>query len=292
MYPTVIMMLALDNRDATVVDAFLSLAGRLGVQRLVVAHVLPHDPIPEVLRGSLPSPQRHVPPELQRYIDSLRAALPDVQVECHTALGSALTELETLQSELSPDLLVIGRAMFIGGKSAWGPSGQNLVRHARCAALVVPRGWKAPAEGAVVGVDFSSEAVGALATATRLFEDVACLYQYDLRLSASGAITEQQFTEQLERNARSHFEQDVRPHVGGSADLQLEMVPSTRASDALMDRAGTDRVIVMGSRGLSPLAAMLLGSTAERVAGRANVPVLISRKKGKVMGVIEGLAHR
>jgi nucleotide-binding universal stress UspA family protein len=48
----------------------------------------------------------------------------------------------------------------------------------------------------------------------------------------------------------------------------------------------------MGSRGLTPLAAMLLGSSADRVAGRSPGPVLIVRKKGNHMGLLAGLFHR
>ena len=48
----------------------------------------------------------------------------------------------------------------------------------------------------------------------------------------------------------------------------------------------------MGSRGLTPLAALLLGSSADRVAGRSKGPVLIVRRKGSVLGLVERLFHK
>lgn len=287
MYPTTVLMLALDERDPAVVEAFLSLAPRLGLQRVVVHHVVEQDAVPAALH--LPGPATPTsPPELQARVDSLRAALPDVEVEVHSAVGSPVEAADALQATLAPDLLVLGRAV---AGAAGGITGQALLRHARCTTLIVPDGWSPPARGAVVGVDFSDEAVAALATAARLFDDVRCLYQYDERVSPSGQ-PDGEFRAELERNARAHFDADVRPAVGGGEGLELQLVAAGRASDALLEQAGTDRVVVIGSRGLSPLAARLLGSTAERVAARAGVPVLVVREKGKVMGFLEGLAHR
>lgn len=292
-HPTALVMLALDERDASVVETFLSLAPRLGLQRVVVLHVHEREDLPEPLRRSLPPPTSpQAPPELERQVDALRAALPDVELSSRVAAGSVLAAAAALQEELAPDLLVLGRAAFQGGASAWSPVGLGLVRHARCDVLVAPRGWLPPARGAVVGLDFSDQARAALAAAVRLFDDVACLYQVDPDSGPSGARAGRDFAAELERNAQSWFQAEVLPAVGGGNGLSLEVVPGRRAADALLRRASPDRVLVIGSRGLSPLAAILLGSTAERVSGRADTPVLIVRKKGQAMGLLEGLAHR
>ncbi|MCK6506201.1 universal stress protein [Myxococcota bacterium] len=287
MYPTAVLMLALDERDPAVVEAFLSLAPRLGLQQVVVHHVVERDALPAAL-GLPAAREATAPPEVQARVDGLRAALPDVEVRLHTSAGSPVEAADALQAELAPDLLVLGRG---AAGAAGGAAGQALLRHARCTTLVVPDGWRPPARGAVVGVDFSDEAVAALATAARIFDDVQCLYQYDERVSPSGQ-PDGEFRADLERNARAHFDADVRPAVGGGQGLELQLVAAHRASEALLTRAGADRVVVIGSRGLSPLAARLLGSTAERIAARAAVPVLVVREKGKVMGFVEGLAHR
>ena len=48
----------------------------------------------------------------------------------------------------------------------------------------------------------------------------------------------------------------------------------------------------LSSRGLSRIATVLLGSTAERVAGLCDGPLLVVRRKGEVIGLLEGLFHR
>jgi nucleotide-binding universal stress UspA family protein len=86
----------------------------------------------------------------------------------------------------------------------------------------------------------------------------------------------------------------AEPHPGGTgvADAHVEAalaavralavqaqgrVLEGRPSDAILrvaDETGAD-LIVLGRRGLNPVARLLLGSTSEQVAGRSNSPVLI-----------------
>jgi nucleotide-binding universal stress UspA family protein len=46
---------------------------------------------------------------------------------------------------------------------------------------------------------------------------------------------------------------------------------------------------VVGSRGLTPLAAVLLGSTAERLGGRCRQPLLVDRPKGAHHGLFTAI---
>ena len=71
----------------------------------------------------------------------------------------------------------------------------------------------------------------------------------------------------------------------------LSLHAGTSASAVLLSRAGDD-LLVVGSRGLSRIATVLLGSTAEQLAGLAVGPVLVIRRKGEVLGLVEGLFHR
>jgi nucleotide-binding universal stress UspA family protein len=67
-----------------------------------------------------------------------------------------------------------------------------------------------------------------------------------------------------------------------------------RASDAVLQVAaelGADAVAV-GSHGRTRLAAVLMGSTAERIAVRATLPVLLVRDKAERLGLLDSLVHR
>ena len=64
-----------------------------------------------------------------------------------------------------------------------------------------------------------------------------------------------------------------------------------KTAEVLIKKAGGD-TIVLGSRGLSPLARLLIGSSADRVAGRAEGPVLVVRRKGSTLSIFERLFHK
>ncbi|RME26331.1 MAG: universal stress protein [Deltaproteobacteria bacterium] len=282
MYPIALIFFAGDDRDAVMVDGFLAVAPRMGVERVIVAHCRV-----DAEQGE----ESPVPPDLQPHVEALRAALPDAAVETLVDECAPPDLLEATQRDIGPDLVVIGRDPCTGDRSAWGRIGHEIIRHSDVSVLVVPADWPGTVQGAVVGMDFSDQAIEALAIARRLFDEVVCLFQFNPAHRHAGSMTEAEYSQHTTEHAHETYREVVAPQVPGELP-PLEVVAASRASDALVDRAGRDRFIVAGSRGLKPIAAMLLGSTAERVAGRSGAPVLVTRKKGESMGVIEGLVHR
>jgi nucleotide-binding universal stress UspA family protein len=64
--------------------------------------------------------------------------------------------------------------------------------------------------------------------------------------------------------------------VDAERPARAEVVPG-RAADVLVQRSEEADLLVVGSRGRSPLASLLLGSTAEACTRRAQCPVLVVR---------------
>jgi nucleotide-binding universal stress UspA family protein len=76
--------------------------------------------------------------------------------------------------------------------------------------------------------------------------------------------------------------EEVHEHVGDTefSDSQVQVVTREgRPADEIISQAGSDEIdqVVMGSRGLSGVKRLLLGSVAETVVRRADVPVNIVR---------------
>lgn len=290
MYPIILVMLAFDDRDQDVMDAAANIAERVGLGRLLMAHVYKQDPFPAWMTATeARSPER--PAALDAATASMRARLPGVDVVGIHAVGSPPEELERIVSQEDVDLLIIGRNASSGDAPAWGPSGRELLRSVSCSALVVPRDSEVHLRHAVVGLDFSHNSTDALKVATRIAEHTEAVYQYDLSAVAVGTQTDHDFAEHLQANAQAHFNDDVVPALGDVDRPAFTVVQAEKASSLLIDHAA-EKLLVVGSRGMTRLATLFLGSTAERVAGRCRGPVLIVRNKGEQLGLLQGLIHR
>lgn len=286
-------MLALDARDANLIEAVQELAPRLKFESVVVAHVYAMDPFPAWMPSSLQGkrPTAEPPEQLELAVQMLKEGLNNVDVVGVHAVGDPAEELARIATQEDIDLLIIGRNPSVGGEPGWGPSGRKLLQAGGVSTLVVPVGSRLDFDRVVCGVDFSHTSRLALSLASQLADELTAVYQYSHAAVGKEAHSEAEFDAEVERNARAHFDDHVRPELREGVQAHLRLVEGGSPSQVLTQAAGNG-VIVVGSRGLTKFAARLLGSTAETLAGVSVGPVLIVRRKGESLGLIEGLVHR
>lgn len=296
MYAVAIVAVALDIRDAGILDAVATLAAPLGLRRVCLVYVHPVDPLADPVMGGIPlaTHTAAAPEGLDGLARQLAERLPGIAVDHRQASGRPHEEITRLAHELDADLVVIGRLPATSDRPAWGSRGQLIARHAGRSVLLVPHGSTLRLDDVVVGMDFSHRAADALKLAVGFSAHVRALYAFhtDPGLAYVG-LSPKQFAERIRRNAQKHFERDVLPDLAPDATPPtLEVIETERVSDAILVASRDAGLIVVGSRGLTPLATMLLGSTAERVGGLCNAPVLIVRTKGEDLGLLRGLLDR
>lgn len=296
MYTVAIVAVALDVRDADILDAVATLAGPLGLRQICLVYVHPFDPMADPIMGGLVVETRTTaaPEGLTGLQAQLQARLPEVEVN-HTQLtGRPHEQITRLAIERDADLVVIGRLKATGDRPAWGSRGQLIARHASRSVLLIPHEAKLRLDEVVVGMDFSRRAVESLMLGVQVGQRVRAVYAFhsDPGIAYVG-MSPKEFSERIRRNAERHFERDVLAELPpGAQPPELEVLETERVSDGLLRAAATAGLVVVGSRGLTPLATMLLGSTAERVAGLSDAPVLIVRPKGEDVGLLRGLLER
>lgn len=292
-FPKVLVMLGLDHRDQSVLDALELGAEALGAADVHVCHVSNRDPLPPVLASLGQAEVPSAPPELQAAVDRLREAFGTRRVvHSHHLIGPPEVVLSDVIEKLDVDLVIMGRNPAVDGQPGWGSARRKLLRLTTCSVLVVPHGTALNLDRIVCGLDFSDFAKTALSVACRLGTGVDAVYQYDPSAVSDGGQKREDFREKVANAAERHLAENVLVDSGpGFARPNLIVHPGGKVAEVLIRYAG-EAPIVMGSRGLSPLAAMLLGSSADRVAGRALGPVLIVRRKGTVLGLLERLVHR
>ncbi len=297
MFGTILIGVALDARDAFLLDTCASVVAPLGAKRVVLAHVRRHDALPAELLGELePHPGSDAHARLHALADQLRARLPGIDVIDLYSVGNPSHQILEIIEVENVDLLLLGRFNEPASHPDKGALGRDILRNSACTTLVVPEGSSTAHAHAVVGVDFSRRSTEALELAAALYAKVTPVFAYSLAAGlAYGGLNHEDAKSKLEQNALAHFQNDVLPVLPESAHVEpLLVVEQEHASDALMGAAedlGAD-AIVLGAHGRTRLAALLLGSTAERIAMRSPIPALVVRDKAERLGLLSSLITR
>jgi nucleotide-binding universal stress UspA family protein len=198
------------------------------------------------------------------------------------------------------DLLVVGTRGLGGWRHLMlGSTAQRVLQRASCPVLAVHAGERQPPprrRRVLVATDFSSGSREASRRAARVLalgegDSVVLVHVYHEPVVVSGAVA---------RSPRAVVEANHRQEALAQLEAELEMLRAQGASarwellegyppEALLDaarRLDAD-FMVMGSRGRTGLAHLLLGSTAERVLQRAPCAVLVVPSSRPVAAVGE-----
>jgi len=227
------------------------------------------------------------------------AAARHAEVEVHAGRGVA----EILQSarDLELDLVVKGRRLP-AHQAAVGSAFAKLARKSPCSVLIVPAYCRPHINRFHVPVDLSAhsklalehalEIARASAAATGqpaqvLAQVVYCVgygyhklgMDFDEAIAAQGKNIQKQFDEFLAGVNTSGVEFETHCSCSQDVAASVHELAAARKMD----------MIVVGSRGLSPAAAVILGGTAERILHGAPQPVLIVKRKGETVGLLNAL---
>lgn len=214
-----------------------------------------------------------------------------VAVSSEVVEGAPLAELLRITKEDDIDLLVVGRDQRGGTLS------EKLARKAPCSVLIVPPDGPTVIERVLVPVDFSNHAADAVDVAVAFAEaagldEIHLLHVYDVPESyLKLGKTFDEFHESVQQRVAERFGsflkginlrglQPVR-HVVRSEDVPAAIHEQV---DAL-----TMDLVVVGTRGRSASAAILLGSVGERVVRASQVPVVAVKRKGATLGLLDAL---
>jgi len=298
-FTTVLGLLALDDRDHVVLDGLAALALQAGCERILLLHV--HERtrrfglaswLPAGASVASPTAPDELVSLLQERVSKLAEAV-GAHVVGIQAAGRATEEVARVVEKEGVDLVVVGRSVAPSGGTGWGEHGLRVLRLADAPVLVIPDGAAPRFERIVVGMDLSEYAFDALAAAASLGGSVSALAVVD---RAAEGLDDAAFFE-LEASLRDRYAALAGERLGGAEPPALEIVEQANPGDALLGWAepagagGMRRadLLVVGSRGLTPMAAVLLGSTAETLGGRADLPLLVWRRKGHQRGVFSAL---
>lgn len=300
-YQTIIMAMALDDRDTTTLKHTAHLVLAAGSQTVYVVHVVPTFVLPPDI-----SEQSHdiVLPNANDIEHQLRQAIaeqqiqfsPGTQIECIIQHGSLVSELVRLAAQKDADLICIG-CRPKEEHDLLTDSAMNVLRKAVCSTFLVPAGVQLRYDRILVPVDFSEHSREALEVAVAVATSspgrtITILHVYEV---PTGYYKTGRKYEEFAYIMKKHAEQQWDEFSSG---IDLHGVPWTHRFElsenvSKMILAVVDEIdahlIVMGSHGRTPLAGFLLGHVTDSVGSKTNRPFLCVKRKGEMVNFLRGL---
>ncbi len=193
------------------------------------------------------------------------------------------------------DLIIMGRKETLEGN---GSLAKGIAKKAPCSILMLQE--KRPAglpKKIMVPTDFSDHTEMIYQFSERICKDLHAelvpvhIYQVPHGYSKTGK-TFEEFSEIMKENASKDFKKFLHKNNHRDLDCHFVLNESGDEGKLLLEEANKINadMILLGSRGRTKSAAILLGSVAEKLVMVNNVlPMLIFKKKGETVGFFEAL---
>lgn len=192
------------------------------------------------------------------------------------------------------DLAIVGKA---AGDKHELKLAERLARKAPCSVMCVPPESKPAISRILVGVDFSDHSRDAMDAAVALAKaagtgEILCLnvYQVPLRFTKTGRLFEE-YGAIARQNAEAASEEFLKKIdlQGVSVDALIKL--GDFPSEVIQDTVNKEEVdlLIVGARGRSAGAAVLLGSATEQLIRMTDCPLLAVKRKGEGLGLLKAL---
>jgi nucleotide-binding universal stress UspA family protein len=220
-----------------------------------------------------------------------RRGLHDVDVrvfEDHTAARGLARAVD----ELDPELIVVGSTRRGAvGSVLLGSTAERVIHSSSCPVVVVPNGYERPDEGVqVIGAAFTPTPEGreavhvalSLARAGRVrLRAITVLDPKHVKAQSPPPSARQRRDTTLHETGVARYQveaeaelRDAIAEFGPDGEADIDILVNDPA-DGLIAASRNVDLLVMGSRGLGPKRAIVLGSVSRKVADRSACPVLI-----------------
>ncbi len=271
----------------------------LGINKCYFVHVAKDLAIPQDVLDKYPDLLAPGDESLEALIkDKLKQfSFPDtIEIEVFVEEGNHPLDTFLRWAKIKDvDLIIMGRKETLEGK---GSLAKGIAKKAPCSILMLQeRREPGLPKKIMIPSDFSEHTHMIYDFGERISDELQAelipvhMYHVPHGYSKTGK-TFEEFADIMKENARHDFEKFVSKH--NHPELKCHFVLNDDQDDGkvLLDEAiqsGVDMILI-GSRGKTKSAAVLLGSVAEKLVNVNNVlPMLIFKKKGETIGFFDAL---
>lgn len=237
---------------------------------LSVMSVLETNPEYETIGASVYQKEEE---EATKYLESVKSRASEEGIySCDTNLHYGEIPYRLIVDEAARkkvDMIIIGRRGRSGlMKVLMGKTAANVIGHAPCKVLIVPRAARIECRNILIAADGSEHSTAAAS------EAIAIAKRCKSNIIALSAAHSEEGLE--EAKAIVHQVVEMAQKEGITAEA---LTPIGRSHEVIVETAGGRSVdlIVMGAYGKTGLKRLLMGSSTEKVIGHASSAVLVVR---------------
>ncbi|MDN3669282.1 universal stress protein [Echinicola jeungdonensis] len=293
-----LVALDLSKMDDILLNNIHKISQLLGLSKIYFTHISHLHPVPEDVAESYPklavSKKEDIKKELEAKLDNL--TLPSsVESKIVVEEGHLLETLLKLLKSKKVDYLVMGRKKELEGSGAFA---KKIAQKSPCSVFFVPESIiKTQFQNFLVPIDFSHHSELTLKKiegfTTEKEPSIRCLHVYHVPIGyhKTGKSYEE-FSEIMHKNAITEYKSFIKKNKFKEYPCDFMLKGNDHNADLIYQDALKQKadLIIMGSRGRSGSAAILLGSVAEKVTFiNHEIPLLILKQKGENMGFLEAL---
>ncbi|MEM9833590.1 MAG: universal stress protein [Bacteroidota bacterium] len=296
----IVVFVSLTDLDEEVVRYASSVSRIMDADSVYFVHVagsldLPDD-LKEQYRSVLAPVDETIKHEVQHLVDQYFPHSESTQVSIDVLQGKPTDELIRYGKQKDADLIILGKPSGFPRK----PKPSKVAEISSCSVLFVPENADISIEKIAVAIDFSDHAKMALSQAvkfTEASENVIVyghhVYQIPQGYSKTGKGFEE-FSQIMEKNAKKESKKFFQDHNldANICEMRYQLSNDSKIDDELFGFAQKKDVdlLIIGSRGRTAAASILLGSVAERLLQyQTNIPLFIAKEKNSNMSFFEAL---
>jgi nucleotide-binding universal stress UspA family protein len=296
-FQRVLIGLDLTEMDQILIENTAKLIKILGMEKIYFVHVDKDLALPEEVTKTYPDLLAPSDEAIQKGIEEkVRKSLPEgVEVDVSVKEGDPITTLLRWTKIKNIDLMIMGRKVVLEGS---GTLSKNLAQKASCSVLFLTENLKIKdVDKFLVPIDFSDYSQLTLSLAEEFARDfsakITCLHIYEVPKGYyKTGKSYGEFAEIMLRNSKKEYDAFIKKHSLPRFDCEFVLKEDMHASKYILEAAKQNEVdmIIMGSRGRTDSAALLMGSVAERLVNLNNeIPMLVLKNKGENMTFLEAL---
>jgi nucleotide-binding universal stress UspA family protein len=296
-FKKILVGLDLSPLDEVLIKKTATLARFFEAEQVYFIHVAKDLALPEEVSKNYPDLLAPVDEVIEQRINDqvIAADFPsEVAFEVDAKEGGTLDKILRWSKVKDVDLIIMGRKHDLEGS---GTLAKRIALRSSCSVMFLPEYMKALTfKKLFLPIDFSSYSKLALDYAKEISEEtenVRCYHLYEVPqgYTKTGKPYEE-FAEIMRNNAENNYQQFIQKNNLPQYPFKLGLKSKGNRAEYLLDAAKNDGadLIIIGSRGRTDSAALLMGSVAEKLIDINNeIPMLVLKKKGENMQFLDAL---